>query len=110
MSNAIPAEITKNVEQTLDVVAKSLRDASDRTHDLSEDASEVLASAAEEVVRVAERLRKHAVDATMNAARQAADEMQEHPMASLAAALAAVAAVAGVIAASRSRKHAPPAD
>lgn len=106
MSNVIPADITKNVEQTLDVVAKSLRDASDRTLDLSEDASEVLASTAEEVVRLAEKLRKHAVDATMDAARNAADEMQQHPIASLAAALAAIAALAGVIAAARGRKHA----
>jgi hypothetical protein len=102
----MPADITNNVEQTLDVVAKSLRDASHRTHDLSEGASEALASTAEEVVRLAEKLRKHAFDATMNAARHAADEMGQHPIASLAAALAAIAALTGMIAVAGGRKHA----
>lgn len=109
MAQVITAEMTKSIEDTLDVVFKSLHDASDRTVDLSEDASEVLAGAAEEVVRVAEQLRKHAVDATMDAARRSTDEVQQHPIASLAAALAATVTLVGVIAATRHRDHERPA-
>jgi ElaB/YqjD/DUF883 family membrane-anchored ribosome-binding protein len=109
MAHAITAEMTKSIEDTLDVVAKSLHDASDRTVDLSEEASEVLVGAAEEVVRVAEQLRKHAIDATKDAARRGAEEVQQHPIASLAAALAAVATLVGVIAATRHRNHERPA-
>jgi ElaB/YqjD/DUF883 family membrane-anchored ribosome-binding protein len=85
MSNSISNEIAKNVEDTLDIVARSLREASERTQDLSEEASEVLS----------------------NVARQATHEVQQHPVVSLAAALTAVAALVGLIAATRSSKDAP---
>lgn len=107
MSNSFADEITENVEDTLDVVARSLRQASERTQDLSEEASEVLSNAAADVVRVAEELRKHAVDSAKDVARHATHEVQQHPIASLAAALTAVAALVGVIAAARSSKSAP---
>jgi ElaB/YqjD/DUF883 family membrane-anchored ribosome-binding protein len=107
MPNSIANEIAENVEDTLDVVARSLREASERTQDLSEEASEVLSNAAADVVRVAEKLRKHAVDAARDVARQATHEVQQHPIASLAAALTAVAALVGVIAATRNSKSAP---
>jgi len=107
MSNSISDETAKNVENTLDVVARSLREASDRTQDLSEEASEVLSNAAADVVRVAEKLRKHAVDAVKDVARQATHEAQQHPIASLAAALTAIAALVGAIAATRGSKGAP---
>ena len=87
MSNSIPTEKAENVEDTLDVVARSLREASDRTHDLSAEASEVLSAAAADVVHVAEKLRKHAVDAAKDISRHATHEVKEHPIASLAAAL-----------------------
>ena len=107
MSNSTSNEIAKNVEDTLDVVARSLREASERTQDLSEEASEVLSNAAEDVVRVAEKLSKHALDATKDAARQVTHDVQQHPIVSLAAALTAVAALVGLIAATRSSKDAP---
>ena len=107
MSKFNTDEIAQNVEDTLDAVARSLREASDRTHDLSEEASEALSNAAEDVVRVAEKLRKQAVDATRDVARQATHEIKEHPIASLAAALTAVAALVGMIAASRNSKNKP---
>ena len=74
---------------------------------ISEEASEVLSNAAEDVVRVAEKLSKHALDATKDAARQVTHEVQQHPIVSLAAALTAVAALVGLIAATRSSKDAP---
>ncbi len=107
MSNSISNEITENVENTLNVVARSLREASERTQDLSEEASEVLSNAAEDVVRVADKLSKHALDAAKDVARQATHEVQQHPIVSLAAALTAVAALVGLIAATRSNKDAP---
>ena len=107
MSNSTSNEIAKNVEDALDVVARSLREASERTQDLSEEASEVLSNAAEDVVRVAEKLSKHALDATKDVARQATREVQQHPIASLAAALTAVAALVGLIAATRNSKDPP---
>ena len=106
MSNSTSKEIAKSVEETLDVVARSLREASERTQDLSEEASEVLSNAAADVVRVAERLSKHALEATKDVARQATHEVQQHPIVSLAAALTAVAALVGVIAITRSSKDA----
>lgn len=106
MSNSTSHEIAKNVEDTLDVVARSLREASERTQDVSEEASEVLANAAADVVRVAEKLSKHALEATKDVARQATHEVQQHPIVSLAAALTAVAALVGLIAITRSSKDA----
>jgi len=107
MSKFNTDEIAQNVEDTLDAVARSLREASHRTQDLSEEASEALSDAAADVVRVAEKLRKQAVHATRDVARQATHEVKEHPIASLAAALTAVAALVGVIAASRNSKNKP---
>jgi len=103
-SNSAANEITENVEDTLDVVARSLREVSVRTQDLSEDAREALSNAAADVVRVAEKLRRQALGAAKDIARQATHEVRQHPIASLAAALTAVAALAGVIAATRSSK------
>lgn len=107
MSKFKSNEIAQDVEDTLDGVARSLREASERTQDLSEEASEALSDAAKDVVRVAERLRKQAVHATKDVALQATQEIKQHPIASLAAALTAVAALVGVIAASRSGKNNP---
>ena len=91
------AQITNEVEAKLAAVAKSLREASASALDLSEDASAALSSAATEVVRVAEALRQSALDTAKDVGRQAAHEVQEHPLTSIAAALAAVGAVAGMI-------------
>lgn len=104
MSNSTSNEIAKNVEDTLDVVTRSLRDASERTQDLSEEASEVLSNASADVVRAAEKISKHALDAAKDLARQATHEVQQHPIVSLAAALTAVAALVGLIAITRSSK------
>jgi ElaB/YqjD/DUF883 family membrane-anchored ribosome-binding protein len=91
------AKIASEVEAKLAAVAKSLREASASAMDLSEEASAALSSAATEVVRVAETLRKSALGTAKDAGRQAAHEVQEHPLVSIAAALAAVGAVAGMI-------------
>ena len=107
MSNSIPNDIAENVEDTLDVVARSLREASERTQHLSEEASEVLSNAAADVVRVAEKLSKQAVEAAKDVARQATHEVEQHPIVSLAAALTAVAALIGLIVTTRSNKDAP---
>ena len=89
------------VDDALAVVAKSLHEASENALELSEEASLALSNAAAEVVRVAEDLRRHSVEATKELARKATHEMQEHPIASVAAALAALGALVGVIVASR---------
>lgn len=106
MSNSIAYGIMENLEDTLDIVARSLRDASERTHDLSEEASDVLSKAATDVIGVAERLRDHALEGGKDIASQASREVQDHPIASLAAALAAMAALVGVIAVARRHKDA----
>jgi len=51
-------------------------------------------------------LRKNSVDTAKGMARQAVQEVQEHPLASIAAALTAVGALVSVIVATRSRKSA----
>lgn len=93
------------IENTLDTVAQSLRAASERTHDLSEEASEALSIAAAEVLGAAEKLRMRAANVAGEVARQTAHEVKQHPIASLAAALTAIAALAGMIAASRSHNR-----
>ena len=95
------AAVTGNVEDSLSVVAKSLREASANALELSEEASIALSNAATEVMRVAETLRKNAAETARDLARQAAHEVQEHPLASIAAALTAVGALVGVIVAAR---------
>lgn len=99
-------KIAENFDEALDRVVLTLREAAESTRDLSEDAAKVLAIAAEDVVRVAEQLRKQAFGVANDVFRQASHEVKEHPIASLATAFATVAALVGVIAVGRSRKHA----
>lgn len=91
------------VEDTLNEVVNSLREASKSALELSEDASVALSNAASEVMRLAGTLRKNSVDAAKGIVREAVDEVQKHPLASIAAALTAVGALVGVIVATRSK-------
>ena len=95
------AQITSDLDAKLVVVAKSLREASANALDLSEYASAGLSSAATEVVRVAEVLRQNSLDAARSFTRQTADEIREHPLASIAAALTVVGALVGMIVVAR---------
>lgn len=104
MSNLANNEMSDLAQRSLDLVAEALRDAADSAHALSEEASQALSHAADDIGRVVEKLRSHGVDAARQAARQAANEVQKHPVAALAAALTAVVALMGVIRASRSGK------
>ena len=91
------------VEDTLNELVNSLREASTSAQELSQDASVALSNAASEVMWVAETLRKNSVDAAKGLVREAVDEVQKHPLASIAAALTAVGALVGVIVAARSK-------
>jgi ElaB/YqjD/DUF883 family membrane-anchored ribosome-binding protein len=91
------------VEDTLNEVVNSLREASVSALELSEDASVALSHAASEVMRVAETLRKNSVETAKDIAREAVHEVQKHPLASVAAALTAVGALVGVIVATRGK-------
>jgi ElaB/YqjD/DUF883 family membrane-anchored ribosome-binding protein len=91
------------VEDTLNELVNSLREASTSALELSQDASVALSNAASEVMRVAETLRKNSVDAAKGIVREAVDEVQKHPLASIATALTAVGALVGVIVAARSK-------
>ena len=101
MPNSLNNQIQHNIEVALDDVARSLQKAAKDAEGLSGDASEALSKAAADVTRAAESLRKHAAAAARNIAQKAAHEVQEHPIASLAAAITAAAALVGVIAAKR---------
>jgi ElaB/YqjD/DUF883 family membrane-anchored ribosome-binding protein len=101
MSDSLASKIQHNVEDTLDHVASSLRKAAEGAEELSGGSREVLSKAAADLTHAAESLRKHAVTAAKNVARKAADGVQEHPIASLAAAIAAAAALVGIIVATR---------
>ena len=105
-AKSLDAKVSGDVEDTLNVVASSLRTASISALELSEDASVALTNAASEVLRVAEMLRKDAVVTAKSIAREAVHEVQEHPIASVAAALTAIGALVGVIVAARSKKSA----
>jgi ElaB/YqjD/DUF883 family membrane-anchored ribosome-binding protein len=97
--------LSTQFQDSVDTAADALKAAAASTHDFSEEASEVLASATTEISKLAESLRSHAVDAAKDAAQYAKHEVEAHPLASLAAALTAVVAVMGVVAMGRNRKH-----
>lgn len=93
-------------QDSVDTAANALKAAASSTHEFSEEAGAVLATATTEISKLAESLRAHAVEAAKDAAQYAKHEVEAHPMASLAAALTAVVAVMGVVSMGRSRKHA----
>jgi|SRR5580765_5965592 ElaB/YqjD/DUF883 family membrane-anchored ribosome-binding protein len=101
MSNSLANKVQHNVEDALDDVARSLRNAAEGAHEVSGGASEVLSKAAADLTRAAESLRKNTVTTARNVARKATEGVQEHPIVSLAAAIAAAAALVGVIVATR---------
>ncbi|GAA0762749.1 ElaB/YqjD/DUF883 family membrane-anchored ribosome-binding protein [Erythromicrobium ramosum] len=106
MSNTLTDTMTGHFQDSVDTAADALKAAASGTHEFTEEASAVLATASTEITKLAESLRAHAVDAAKDAAHYAKHEVEAHPLASLAAALTAVVAVMGMMAVSRKSKHA----
>jgi len=106
MSNTLTDTMTGHFQDSVDTAADALKAAASGTHEFTEEASAVLATASTEITKLAESLRAHAVDAAKDAAEYAKHEVEAHPLASLAAALTAVVAVMGMVAVSRKSKHA----
>jgi ElaB/YqjD/DUF883 family membrane-anchored ribosome-binding protein len=106
MSNTLTDTMTGHFQDSVDTAADALKAAASGTHEFTEEASAVLATASTEITKLAESLRAHAVDAAKDAAQYAKHEVEAHPLASLAAALTAVVAVMGMMAVSRKSKHA----
>ena len=106
MSNAPTDTLTGHFQDSVDTAAEALKAAASGTHEFTEEAGAVLASASTEITKLAESLRAHATDAAKDAANYAKHEVKAHPLASLAAALTAVVAVMGMMAVSRKSKHA----
>lgn len=106
MSNTPADTLTGHFQDSVDTAADALKAAASGTHELTAEASAVLATASTEITKLAESLRAHAVDAAKDAANYAKHEVEAHPLASLAAALTAVVAVMGMVAVSRKSKHA----
>lgn len=77
----------------LDDVARSLQKAAKDAEGLSKEASEALTKAAAELAHAAQALRANAAATTRNVVQKAAHEMQQHPIATLAAAITAAAAL-----------------
>lgn len=92
------------LQPNVDSAAQALKSAESSAYELSHEASEALSAATDEIARLAESLRTHAVDAAKDAALYAKHQVEAHPMASLAAALTAVVAVMGVVAVNRRGK------
>ena len=92
------ASLQHDVEAALAEVVRSLQRIADEADGLSKEARESLTKAAEEVSRAGESLRRHARATARDMVQKAAREVQEHPIASLAAAVTAVAALAGILA------------
>jgi uncharacterized surface protein with fasciclin (FAS1) repeats len=89
----------QDIEAALRDVARSLHKAAHDAEGLSKEASEALSKAAAEVAQAAEALRKHAAASAKNVVQKAVQEMQQHPLATLAAAITAAAAVVRIFAA-----------
>lgn len=106
MSNSPSETLTGHFQDSVDTAADALKAAASGTHEFTEEAGAVLASATTEITKLAESLRAHATDAAKDTARYAKHEVEAHPLASLAAALTAVVAVMGVVAFNRNGKHA----
>ena len=85
------------IEAALHEVAQTLKDIAKRAAGSSQEASESLVRAAADVTHAAEALRKMAAVTTKNVLHKAAQEVQEHPIASLAAAITAAAALVRVL-------------
>ncbi len=98
MPKPLNSQVQHTVEAALDEVAQSLHRIAKDAEGLSRDASDALSKAAADVTRAAEALRTHATAAARSLAQKAAHEVQEHPIASLAAAITAAAALVSVIA------------
>ena len=103
MSKSPNNEIQKSVEDALEDVAHSLRKGAQGALELTDDTKALLSKAAADVTRAADSLRQQTTEATKKLAQKAAHEVQEHPIAALAAAITAAAALVGVIAATRRR-------
>lgn len=96
MPKSLTKEVRHDIEQALEDVARSLAKAAEG---YSEDASTVVAKAAKDVKRAAERMRSSPVAAAAkDVASKAISEAKEHPIASLAAAITAAAALVGILA------------
>jgi len=96
MTKSPAADIRRDLEATLDDVARLLRQAAES---VSGDAEAAIGKAAGEVAHAAERLRKSAMATARDVAGGAAKEIKDHPLAALTAAITAAAALVGVIAA-----------
>jgi ElaB/YqjD/DUF883 family membrane-anchored ribosome-binding protein len=105
MSHSPAETLTGNFQDSVDTAGDALKAAASSTHDFTEEASAALSTATNELAKLAESLRTHAVDAAKDAARYAKTEVEAHPMASLAAALTAVVAVMGMMAMNRRSKQ-----
>ncbi|MDZ4138041.1 MAG: hypothetical protein U0995_14125 [Erythrobacter sp.] len=100
-----PAEgLSGQFKDSVDTAAEALKTAASSTHEFTEEAGEVLATATTEITKLAESLRTHAVNAAKDAASFAKHEVEAHPLASLAAALTAVVAIMGLMAVTRRSK------
>lgn len=106
MSNSPADTMTGHFEDSVDTAATALKAAASGTHEFTEEASAVLATASTELTKLAESLRAHAVSGAKDAVQYAKHEVEAHPLASLAAALTAVVAVMGTMVVSRRSKHA----
>jgi hypothetical protein len=78
-------------------VAASLQKAAQDAEGLSRVASEALRRASADVARAAESLQKHAAATAKSVLQKAVHEVQEHPVASLAAAITAASALVSVL-------------
>ena len=96
MPNPPVADVRKDVETSLENVARLLRQAAET---VTGDAEEAIGKAATEVAHAAERLRKSALATAKDVAGSASQGVKEHPIATLTAAIAAAAALVGIIAA-----------
>jgi len=98
MSNSLNNPI-QHLGPVLDDVARSLHKAAKEAEGLSKEASEALRKAAADVTQAAELLHKRTAATARNVVQKAAHEMQQHPIATLAAAITAAAALVRLIAA-----------
>jgi len=101
MSKSIARQISKDVEESLDDVARVLRKATDH---LSDDAEEAVAQAARAVREASIALANSAPPMAKDLANKAVREVKEHPIVAATAALTAAAALIGLLSRARSKK------
>jgi hypothetical protein len=103
MSNSLPDQAENAGREALDAANRSLKNASDGLHKLSEESAEALSAASQGAAAMIKQAGVRTADATEHVSGLLADEFKRHPAATFAAILGAFAAITSIVIATSKR-------